>query len=125
MVQDPPDHTPIPHRLARARPFARVREAPPHLANTQPIAPHPGKHVAPHAGFVRDNLIAGLAAARMLVDIAIALGRPTEPIHDASTGRMPFPPAVAFDHLGPLILGHHALDLEEELVFRAAAHLAV
>jgi hypothetical protein len=46
-------------------------------------------------------------------------------MHAASTGRMQCPPAVAFDNLGPLILGHHAWDLEEELVFRAAAQLAV
>ena len=124
-MQDAPDHTAIPHRLARARHFARVGEAPTHLANAQPIVPHPVKHLAHHAGFVRDNLIAGLASTRMLVDIAIAIGRPTEHIHDARACRMQFPPAVAFDNLGPFILGHHALDLEEEIIFRAAAQLAV
>ena len=120
-MPDPPDPTAIPPRLARARHFAREREASTPLANAQPIASHPVKDLAHHAGFVRAKLIAGLPSPRMLVDIAIALGRATEHVHDARAGRRQFPSAVAFDHLGPRILGHHALPLEEESVFRAAA----
>jgi hypothetical protein len=98
-----------------------VREAPTHLANAQAIAPNPVKHVAHHPGFVRDNLITGLSSTRMLVDRAIAIGSPTEHIHHASACGMQFPPAMTFDNLGPLILGHHALHLEQEIIFRAAA----
>jgi hypothetical protein len=46
-------------------------------------------------------------------------------MHDACAGRMQFSSAVAFDTLGPLILGQHALHLEEEISFRAAAQCAV
>jgi hypothetical protein len=81
IVQDPPDHTPIPHRLARARHFARVRETPTHLANAQTSAPDPGKHLAHHAGFVRHNLLAGWASTHMLVDVAGTRGRPAEHMH--------------------------------------------
>ena len=46
-------------------------------------------------------------------------------MHDARAGRRPFPSAVAFAHLGPLIRGPPAVPLEEESVFRAAAPCAL
>jgi hypothetical protein len=124
-VEDAPDHPALPHRLAWARHVSRLREAPTHLAKAQPLASHPLKHLAHYTGFVRDPLIAGLASPCMLVDIALAIGCATEHMHDTRTGRMSFAPAVAFDPLGPLVLGHHALHLEQAGGFRAAPQCAV
>jgi hypothetical protein len=38
---------------------------------------------------------------------------------------MQFPPAMLFDNFGPLILGHQALHLEQQIIFRAATSLPV
>jgi hypothetical protein len=38
---------------------------------------------------------------------------------------MEFAPAVAFENLGPFILGHHPLHLEQQIIFRAPPELAV
>jgi hypothetical protein len=38
---------------------------------------------------------------------------------------MSFPATMAFDHLGALILRHPPLHLEQQIIFRAAAQLAV
>ena len=83
------------------------------------------KDLADHAGFIRDNLIASLPAPLMLGDIAVAIGRPAQHIDRAGSGRVALAPAMAFDNLGALILGHHALHLQQQVVFRAAAQLPV
>ena len=70
-------------------------------------------------------MLTRLASTQMLVDIAIAVGRPTAHMHDAHAGCMPLPPAMPFANLGPLILGHHPLHVEEEIIFRAAAQFPI
>ena len=125
MVQAPPDHTALPHRLARTRHFPRLGEAPAPLAHAPPLAPHPGTPWADSPGFVRANLLAGLAAPRRRVAVAITIRCPAEPMHHTRAGRMSCPATRAFDHLGPFRRGQHPWDLAQELLCRAAAHLAV
>src|SRR5215475_4774453 len=62
ILQEAPHHTPIPHGLARAGHFARLREPTTDLANRQAVVADPGKDLADQAGFVREDLIAGLPA---------------------------------------------------------------
>jgi hypothetical protein len=78
-----------------------------------------------HAGLLREEVIARLASAVMLADVAVARGRATEPIDRPQTGRVEFAPAVPFDNLGPFIVGHHPLHLEEQIIVRAPPELAV
>jgi len=102
-----------------------MRETPTHLANAQTIAPNPVKYLVHHAGFVRHHLIAGLASPHMLVDVAVAIGRSAAHMHHTGARGMSFPATMAFDNLGPLILGPHPLHVEQQIIFRAAAQLPV
>src|SRR2546425_11658999 len=66
IVQDAPDHTPLPHRAPGARTLARLSETATHLANRQTVSADPVEDLADHACFVREHLIAGLATSSML-----------------------------------------------------------
>jgi len=46
-------------------------------------------------------------------------------MHHTGARGMSFPATMAFDNLGPLILGPHPLHLEQQIIFRAAAQLPV
>src|SRR5215831_12568214 len=86
ILQDAPHHTPIPHGLARAGHFARLREPTTDLANGQAVVADPGKDLADQAGFVREDLIAGLPAPFVLGYIAVPIGGPAEHIHHTCSG---------------------------------------
>ena len=61
----------------------------------------------------------------MFIDIAVAIRRPGQDIDRASPCRMQLAPPMPFDNLRALILGHHALDLEQQVVLRAAPQFAI
>ena len=61
----------------------------------------------------------------MLIDIAVAIRRPGQDIDHAGPCRMQLAPPMPFDNLRALILGHHALDLEQQIVLRAAPQFAI
>ena len=124
MLQDAPDHTPIPYGPARARHLARLGEPPTDLANRQAVAADPGKDLADHAGFVGDDFIAGLAPPSFS-DIAVAIGRAAEHIDRTKPGGMALATPVPLDDLGPFILRHHPLHLEQQIIFWALARGAV
>jgi hypothetical protein len=120
IVQDAPDHTPLPHRTPGARALACPRETATHLANGHTVPAYPVEDLADDAGFVREHLIAGLAPAGMLINIAVAIGGPRQHIDEAGPCRMQLAPPMPFDNLGPLIFGHHALHLAQQIILRAA-----
>ena len=61
----------------------------------------------------------------MLVNIAIAIRRPAQDIDLAGPGGMQLAPPMPFENLGPLILGHDPLDLEQQIVLRAAPQCTI
>ena len=66
-----------------------------------------------------------MAPTVMLVDVAVAVRRATEHIDRSLTGRVEFAPAMAFENLGPFVLGHHPLHLEQQIIFWALPSGAV
>jgi hypothetical protein len=106
-----PHRTTIPDGLAGPGELPRLGEAPTDLPNGQAIATNPGKDLADHLGFVRDQLIPCLAPAGILRHRAIARGRTAEHMHHAEPCGMPLAPPMAFDDLGARILRDHPLDL--------------
>ena len=66
--------------LPGARPLTRLGEAATDLANRQAVPADPGKDLADHAGFVREDLIAGLPAPLILGHIAVPIGRAAQHI---------------------------------------------
>src|SRR5262249_59449899 len=85
------------------------------------VRAYPGKDLAAHAGFVRDDLIAGLPTPFVLGHIAVPIGGPAEPMHHANPRGMALATPMALDDLGSLILGNHPLHLQEQVIFRALA----
>ncbi len=79
----------------------------------------PVKDLADHAGFVREDLIAGLPTPLVLGHIAVPIGGAAEHVHRPDPGRMALATPVTLDDLGPLILGNHPLHLQQQVVFRA------
>jgi hypothetical protein len=125
IFQHPPDHAPIPDGLAGAGHFARPRKPPTDLADGQAVAADPVKHLADHPDFVWYQLIARLPTPLILGNVTVPIGSPAEDVHDACPGRIELAAPMAFDNLRALILGHHALHLQQQVVFRAPAQLPV
>src|SRR5262249_15542706 len=89
------------------------------LANRQAVMADPGKDLADHAGFVREDLRAGLPTPFVLGHIAVPIGGPAEHIHHANPRGMALATPMALDDLGSLILGNHPLHLQEQVIFWA------
>jgi len=118
IVQDAPYHTPLPPGLARARHLAGLGQPTADLANGQAVVADPGTALAHHAGFVRDELRAGLPTALVLGPRALPLGGPAAHIARPALGRMALAPPMPLAALGPFILGHHPLPLPQQIVCR-------
>src|SRR5262249_47986404 len=70
ILHDAPYDPPIPHGPARAGHLTRLGQPATDLPNRQAVLAHPGKDLADDAGFVRDDLIAGLPAPFIFGHIA-------------------------------------------------------
>jgi hypothetical protein len=125
IFQDCPDHTPLPSEAACARPFARLHEPATDVADRTSLTAAPREDLVDHTGLIRDEVIVCVAPTVMLGDGAVALWRATEHLDRPHPGRMEFAPSVAFNHLGPFVLGHHPWHLEPQSIFRATPSFAV
>ena len=56
IVQDPSDHTALPHRPPGARALARLSETATHLANGHTVPTHPVEDLTDDPGFLREDL---------------------------------------------------------------------
>src|SRR3954447_23017558 len=65
--------------------------------------------------------ITRLAAALVLADVTVAVGRAAEHVDRAAACGVLLAPAAALHDLGALVLGDHALDLEQQVLLGAAA----
>ena len=125
MGQHGPDPAALPYGAPRPRPCARPDAPAPDCADGEPLAAPPRTALAHDAGCLGAEVLAGLAPAVMRPDVAVALGRATEPVARPHPGRMAVAPAVAFDPRGPFVLGHPPLPLEQHSSFRAPPARAV
>jgi hypothetical protein len=57
--------------------------------------------------------------------IAVAIRRSSQDVQRATACRVQLAPATAFEDLGPLIFGDHALDLQQQVIFGRAADVVV
>ena len=125
IVSQAPHHTAVPHGLPGARHLARLREPAADLPNRLAVASHPVKDLADKAGFVGHDLIPRVPPTDILRNIAVPIRCSAEYVHNARLRRMPLAPSVAFNDCGPLLLGKHPLDLQEQVIFRALAQGSV
>src|SRR6266705_384994 len=95
IVQDPPDHTALPHRTPGARALAPLGETATHLANGHTVPTHPVENLADDPCFLREDLMAPLPPSGMLVDIAVAIRRPAQDIALAGPCGMQLAPPMS------------------------------
>ena len=91
------------------------------LADRAALLPDPLEDLPHDPGLFGHDLVARLAAALVLADVAIAVGRAAEHVDRAAAGGVLLAPAAALHDLGPLVLGDHALDLEQQVLLGAVA----
>ena len=112
-----PDGRPVPIALAFRRRNALLFQAPTHLADRQAVTSDPLEHLSNHAGLFEHDLVTRLAVSFAATDIPIAVRRSAEDVDRALTGRVQLAAAAAFEDLGPLVLGHHPLNLQQQIFF--------
>src|SRR4051812_7723391 len=110
-----PDRRALPYGLAMAsRAFLPV-QAPTHLSDAEPVTAHPAEDLADHLRLFLDDLEPCDPAAIPLADVAVAVRRGAEHVRRSRKRRMPLAAAAPLQDLGPLILRHHALHLQQRV----------
>ena len=95
------------------------------LVQADALRAHPGEDLPHDPGLAFDHLEAGHPAADRPGDIAVAERCRAERAHQARARGVAAPASAALEELGTLVLGDHALDLQEQVVLGAAADGAV
>src|SRR6516162_5396234 len=123
--EHPPQRRPTPHRLAGGRADPRAAEPPADLSQGAPVQANPRENLLDDAGLLGDDLVAGLPAPVLLGDVPVSERRVRQDADRAAAGGMALPAAAALEDLRPLVLGDHALDLQEQLLLGGAARRMV
>ena len=102
----PRSQTVLPVRVCAGR-----RQAPHDFADRGALPSDPLEDLAHHTGLLRHDLEAGCPATLVPTEVPVTVGCAGEHTHDASLRAVPLTTPAALEDLGPLILGHHPLDL--------------
>src|SRR3954469_24891933 len=113
--EDAPYGGPIPGRPAAPGQDALLLETTAGLAEDDALAADPRKNPPPDTSLILQDLLAGHAAIS-LGDIAIAIGRARQHADRTLARGVALAAPAALQDLGPLVLGHHALDLQQQIV---------
>src|SRR4051794_791287 len=121
ILEDAPPRRAIPGALAAAGQVALPLQTPADLADADAVTADPAEDQANDPGLLLIDPVARAPATVPLADVAVAVRRPREDADRALTRRVALAAPAAFEDLGPLVLGHHALDLEQQVVLRREA----
>src|SRR5205085_7824099 len=94
---------PVPFALGRRRPL--LLQAAANLARGATLLAHPGEDLADDPRLLQEDLVARLARASLLAEVAVAVGRPAQHVDVAAPGRVQLAAAAALEDLGPFVLG--------------------
>ena len=78
-----------------------------------------------HLGLVLGHVETGDTISRFPTDIAVAERRAGHDTENAGSRQVAFAPAASLQHLGALVLGKHALQLKQQVIFRRLANGSV
>ncbi len=120
--EDAPHAGAVPPVFAGAGRHLPRTQAPCDLAEARALLAYPGEDLLHHLRLLGDDLVARLAAALPAADVAVAVGRPAEHVDATALRPMALAPTAALEDLGPLVLGDHALDLQQELLLGIVPH---
>jgi hypothetical protein len=89
-----------------------TEQAPANGGEGQALVPDPGENLADDPGCILIDLVTGSASASLPRDVAIAERGAREDADSTRLGPVALPAPAALEHLGPLVLGEHALKLQ-------------
>src|SRR4051794_24703369 len=121
VLEDRPDHRTVPGRFAGPSRYPLVSQAAADLADGTSLLADPFEDLPYDPGLLGHDLITRLAAPLVLADVVIAVGRTGEHVDRAAPRRMLLAPAAALHDLGTLVLGDHALDLQQQVLLGPAS----
>src|SRR5215207_1256860 len=124
VLENAPHGRPIPGRLAAPGLDTLAQETPTYLADADALAADPRKDPPHDPSLVLQDLVAGHPAIS-LADIAITIGRARQHADRALARGVALAAPAALQDLGPLVLGHHALDLQQQIVLRREADWSI
>src|SRR5829696_1815428 len=104
---------------------AVAEQAPADPSERQALVPDPGEDLTDNPGCVLVDLIPGRPSARLPRDVAIAERRAGEDADGTALGPVALSAPTALEHLGPLVFGEHALELEQQAVLRRVSDRAI
>src|SRR3954453_9559108 len=119
------DHSTAPVPAARWARDAVAKQAPADPGERQALVPDPGEDLADNPGCVLIDLIPGGPSARLTRDIAVAERRAGEDADGTALGPVALAAPTALEHLGPLVFGKHALELQQQAVLRRVSDRAI
>ena len=96
--------------------MSAVVQAPADPGQRQALVPDPGEDLAHDPGGVLVDLVAGVSSASLTRDVAVAEGRAGQDADGTRLGAVALAAPAALQHLGPLVLGEHALQLQQQAV---------
>src|SRR5262245_26230270 len=113
VLEHQPDRRPVPHRFAFPRGDALVTQAPADLTDRAPLLADPLEDLPHDPGLFGQDLVPRRASPLVLVDVTVAVGRAAEHVDRTATCGVLLAPTAPLHDLRPLVLGDHALDLEQ------------
>lgn len=125
VLEHAPDGPAEPVLQARLRPGPLLLQAAADLRQRAPLQAHPAEHLLDDRGLLGVDLPPRLAASLGLVDVTVAVRGPADGADPAGVGRMELPATDPFEDLGTLVLGHHPLHLQQQMVFGGLADLVI
>ena len=120
VAEHAPDHRPVPPLLPGAGAHAVRGEPPAEVGDGGAVVGVAAEHLRDQGGLVRDDLVAG-ARSGGLADVPVAERGAGQHVHAAGLRPPGLAAPVALHQLGLLVLGEHALELDQQLVLRAVA----
>jgi hypothetical protein len=122
---DPPNGCAIPDGLACSGLLMGGIQATDYLPNGAAVSPDPLKDLPDHTSFFCTHLKACLTCSVPWAEIAGPIGRTRKHAHPSHLGRVSFPSSASLQDFRSLVLRDHALDLEQELIFRRLSYYSV
>ena len=120
VAEHAPDHRPVPAFLAGAGAHPLVRQPAAQVGDGGAVVGVAAEHLRDQGGLVRDDLVAGPGLGG-LADVAVAERGAGQHVDAAGLRPPGLAAPVALHQLGLLVLGEHALELDQQLVLGAVA----
>src|SRR3982751_1459532 len=119
------DHGTAPVPTTRRAGDAIAEQAPADPSERQALVPDPSEDLTHNPGCVLIDLIPGGPSARLTRDVAVAERRAGEDADGTALGPVALSAPTALKHLGPLVFGKHALELQQQAVLRRVSDRAI